>query len=198
MSAERTPTQRVLAPVIALGAVTAFIGVLLFIGHSPVGTHSAAGHTGLAARFGASPNGSTHGSTSKPAVGRTNEASANAPAAAHHPGHKSSGSGSSGNPSRHRSAATPTRWAVTVLNNSRIQGLAASTAGELQQHGWPIASVGNVHGRWPETTLYYAAGQERAAQLLARQFDGITSVEPRPGFLPGQGLTLVVTRYWES
>jgi hypothetical protein len=87
---------------------------------------------------------------------------------------------------------------VTVLNNSRIQGLAASVADELQGRGWGVDTVGNYTGQLSETTLYYPPGELRAAQLLARQFQRISRIEPRPTGLPGSGLTLVLTRYWES
>lgn len=96
---------------------------------------------------------------------------------------------------RPSAAAQP---AVTVLNNSRIYHLAAHVAGELQARGWPIAATGNLTGRLPETTLFFAQGEWNAAHSLAQAFPEITTIRPRPAGLPGGALTLVVTRYWES
>ena len=96
--------------------------------------------------------------------------------------------------------ATPrvTKIPVTVLNNSRRQGLAARAAGQLSSGGWPIRSVGNFTGRIAESTAYYAPGEEAAARALAHQFSAIQRVLPRFRGLPGSGLTLVVTRYWPA
>ena len=85
---------------------------------------------------------------------------------------------------------------VTVLNNSRRSGLASDVAAQLRAKGWPIAKVGNYRGRIAVTTVYYAAGQLPQARELAREFPQIQRVEPRFEGLPGQGLTLVVTRDW--
>jgi hypothetical protein len=85
---------------------------------------------------------------------------------------------------------------VTVLNNSRRAGLGHDVAAELRAKGWPIAKVGNFRGRIAMTTVYYAAGQLPQARELAREFPQVRRVEPRFAGLPGQGLTLVVTRDW--
>jgi len=83
-----------------------------------------------------------------------------------------------------------------VLNNSRRTGLASDVAAQLRAKGWPIAKVGNYRGRIAMTTVYYAPGQLPQARELAREFPQIERVEPRFDGLPGQGLTLVVTRDW--
>jgi hypothetical protein len=85
---------------------------------------------------------------------------------------------------------------VTVLNNSRRNGLGHEVAAELQAKGWPIAKIGNYRGRIAVTTVYYAAGQQAQARELAREFPQIQRIEPRFAGLPGSGLTLVVTRDW--
>ena len=90
------------------------------------------------------------------------------------------------------------RLPVTVLNNSRIQHLAARVAADLAAHGWPVRRTGNFTGRIAETTIYYASGQRASAVRLAREFHQVRRVEPRFAGLPGQGLTLVVTRDWSS
>ena len=89
---------------------------------------------------------------------------------------------------------------VTVLNNSRIHGLAARAADQLDARGWTIRQVGNFTGRIPVPTVYYGPGpgQRRAAEALAREFHAIQRVHPRFAGLPGRGLTLVVTRAWPA
>jgi hypothetical protein len=85
---------------------------------------------------------------------------------------------------------------VTVLNNSRRAGLAHEVAAEVHAKGWPIAKIGNYRGRIAMTTVYYDTGQLAQARELAREFPQIKRIEPRFAGLPGDGLTLVVTRDW--
>jgi cytoskeletal protein RodZ len=85
---------------------------------------------------------------------------------------------------------------VTVLNNSRRNGLGREVAAEVHAKGWPIAQVGNYRGRLAVTTVFYAPGQLPQARELAREFPQIKRIEPRFAGLPGHGLTLVVTRDW--
>jgi hypothetical protein len=92
----------------------------------------------------------------------------------------------------------PARLPVTVLNNSRIQHLAARAAADLAAHGWPVRGTGNFTGRISETTVYYASGQRASAMRLARDIHQVRRVEPRFAGLPGRGLTLVVTRDWSA
>lgn len=87
------------------------------------------------------------------------------------------------------------RPAVTVLNNSRVTGLAAKAARDFARGGWRIAGTGNLRGRLPRTTVYYAPGQQEHAAALRRQFPAIKDLAPRPAGMPGaSGLTVVVTR----
>jgi LytR cell envelope-related transcriptional attenuator len=88
----------------------------------------------------------------------------------------------------------PVRPRVTVLNNSRVRGLADRAAADLRRAGWPVASVGNYRGRLATSTVYYPAGQAEAARRLATRYPSVGAVLPRPAGLPGSGLTLVVTR----
>jgi hypothetical protein len=84
---------------------------------------------------------------------------------------------------------------VTVLNNSRRSGLAATAAARFRAGGWPVPTTGNYRGRIEQTTVYYAAGQEASARRFAAQFH-VPRVLPRsalPG-LPSQGMTVVLTR----
>ena len=90
--------------------------------------------------------------------------------------------------------APPAREPVTVLNNSRITGLAASGAERFTAGGWPVAAVGNFRGRIPVTTVYYDPGLETAAREFAGAFDGIVRVRPRFEGLPARGVVVVLTR----
>ena len=91
------------------------------------------------------------------------------------------------------SAPSPPRPPLTVLNNSRVQGLAARSAARYSADGWDVALVGSYRGRLPVSTVYYLPGQRAAAGRLARAY-ALPRVLPRPPGLPGQGLTVVLTR----
>ena len=84
---------------------------------------------------------------------------------------------------------------VTVLNNSRVSGLAADTAATLESGGWEVAETGNLRGTTtPSTTVYFAAGLEDEASRLAAELGG-ARVLARTSDLPGgSDLVVVVTR----
>ena len=87
------------------------------------------------------------------------------------------------------------RPSLTVLNNSRVNGLAARAARDFEAGGWDVTATGNLRGRTPRTTVYYDPGHEGAAAALRRQFPRIRAAAPRPTGMPGAGtLTVVVTR----
>jgi hypothetical protein len=84
---------------------------------------------------------------------------------------------------------------LTVLNNSRINGLAARAARDFTAGGWRVEATGNLRGRTPRTTVYYAPGYADEAATLRRQFPKVLDALPRPAGLPGGSpLTVVVTR----
>lgn len=85
--------------------------------------------------------------------------------------------------------------ALVVLNDSRITGLAARAAGILRAAGWPVARIGNLPARVPETTVFYDPGQqEQAARLVAAGL-GVRAALPRGSWLPDSApLVVVVTR----
>ena len=87
---------------------------------------------------------------------------------------------------------------VTVLNNSRYEGLADIAAARFRAGGWPVKATGNFRGRIPVTTVYYEDGLEASARELARRFDGIARVRPRFATLPARGLVVVVTREYAA
>ncbi len=91
-----------------------------------------------------------------------------------------------------RPAVAP-KLPVTVLNNSRLTGLARRAAARYRAGGWPVAVIGNFTGRLRATTVYFAPGQQGSASRFAKQF-GVTRVLPRFPGLPGYGLTVVLTR----
>ena len=96
-------------------------------------------------------------------------------------------------------ATAVARPAITVLNNSRVTGLARRAAEDFARGGWRIAGTGNLSGRLPRTTVYYGPGQLAAATALRRQFPAIEDMAPRYAGLPGEGgLTVVVTRDYPS
>jgi hypothetical protein len=99
-------------------------------------------------------------------------------------------------PTSQPSATSAPRLPVTVLNNSRIHHLAARVAAQLRAAGWPVARVGNYTGRIAASTVYFGRGEEPSARSLAARFGQIKRVLPRFAGLPGNGLTLVVTRDW--
>lgn len=194
--------RRLVAPVVAVLAVVAVVGALLFIGRQPVSHgQTAAVSQDIRGATTTSPNslGTPPAASSSRSRSHHRSSPAHPTPKAKHSSHRHhQGSG------RHVVAAPPAAPAmvpVTVLNNSRIQGLAHHVAAELAERGWPIAQIGNYTGRLRETTLFYLAGQQGAADQLAGEFPGFAGIprlEPRPADLPGAGLTLVVTRYWQS
>lgn len=87
---------------------------------------------------------------------------------------------------------------LLVLNNSRIHGLAEVGKATFAKGGWTVTGTGNYSGRLPETTVFYSPGLKAAAETLARQFPTVTAIEPRPAGVPGNALTVVLTRYFKS
>jgi hypothetical protein len=83
---------------------------------------------------------------------------------------------------------------VSVLNNSKIKGLASRAVTRFKAGGWPVPVQGNYRGGTiATTTVYYAPGQQASAQRFAKQF-GIARVAPRFPGLPTTGMTVVLTR----
>lgn len=87
---------------------------------------------------------------------------------------------------------------VTVLNNSRVHGLAHQAAARFNAGGWPTPVITNyTGGTVATTTVYYAPGQLASAKRFAKQF-GISRILPRFAGLPGHGLTVVITRDYRA
>ncbi|HVQ95199.1 MAG TPA: LytR C-terminal domain-containing protein [Mycobacteriales bacterium] len=106
-------------------------------------------------------------------------------------------------PARTTTPAPPpaVRAPLTVLNNSKVHGLAERVADEARGHGWNVALIGNFAGRLPLTTVYFTPGDatgEKAARQFAAEFPAVDRVLPRYDGLPPTpaGIVLVVTRDW--
>lgn len=183
-----------------VGAVLAVIGVALLI----VGLFTLRGHSPDDDKPGAAP-----GQTSPPAPsGSGTPAPSTIPSTAVPPSSGSTTTGpatppASGTPPKTTSRTTPAaaRAPLTVLNNSKVHGLAERVADEARGKGWPVALVGNFAGRLPLTTVYFTPGDsagERAAHEFAAEFPAVDRVLPRYDGLPPTpaGIVLVVTRDW--
>lgn len=177
------PIRRLLPPLAAVTAVVAVILVLLWL------------------------NSPAHTSGPGPALQRPAALPTSASVSpSHSPSPSPSAHATAPKPRRSAPVAEPpatqrpavTKIALTVLNNSRRTGLAHRAAAQVARRGWPIALIGNFTGRIPVSTVYYVAGEEPQARLLAREFPAVQRVLPRFRGLPGHGLTLVVTREWPA
>jgi hypothetical protein len=85
-----------------------------------------------------------------------------------------------------------------VLNDSRIQGLAARAATQFRAAGWVVGGTGNFKGDdVPETTIFYPAAEKAAAARLAAAFR-IGRVLVAPAGLSTTHLTVVLARDWAS
>lgn len=74
---------------------------------------------------------------------------------------------------------------VAVYNGSGTSGLAATTATELEEQGFPVSTTGNADsGEYEATEIRYAAGDETLAATLAAAVPGavlVESTEPAEG-----------------
>ncbi|MFL6077691.1 MAG: LytR C-terminal domain-containing protein [Mycobacteriales bacterium] len=175
--------RRLIGSVIAVVAVAAGIGLLVAVnGHS---THKTR-HPNSAAHHSPSTHQPSHTPSKKPSSAPPTH-SPSAPATSP-PG---------GQPQQNPPPGAASHEPLTVLNNSLIHDLAADAADTFREHGWSVRLVGNVKGRFWETTAYYAPGFEDQAKELQQAFPRITRVLPRYEGLPGHGnLTVVVTKDW--
>ena len=75
-------------------------------------------------------------------------------------------------------APDPSEISLEVLNNTGIEGLAAEVEGVLVGEGYTVTGTGNPVERFPAaTTVYYAPGEEAAAELLAGSLDQAETAE---------------------
>jgi cytoskeletal protein RodZ len=93
---------------------------------------------------------------------------------------------------------------VTVLNETKVNGLAGRIAGQLQGGGWETPGTAAYPGSdISVTTVYYTdgdTGQQQAAQALVNQFPQIHGPAVRFFDVPGQadpGLVVVAAGDWK-
>ncbi len=125
------------------------------------------------------------------------------PSTTTHPAtHTSTGPGpSTGGLTLGSSAANPKSVPLVVLNNTTVQGLAASAATQFRQGGWTVNDVGNLQNDILSTCAYFDPGDsdaEGAAQALQQQFPGIKRVRPKFSGLPSGPVVVVLTPDWSS
>jgi hypothetical protein len=80
---------------------------------------------------------------------------------------------------------------VQVLNAGHRTGAAATTGQRLKSLGYPVASVGNTHVRYPGSVVLYQPRFRREAQRLAHQM-GVASVDALPAGAGRTPLTIVI------
>lgn len=88
-------------------------------------------------------------------------------------------------------AVDRTSIAVSVLNASRSQGLAATVGQRVQAAGWSVGAVGNWRGYVGQNTVHYPAGFEVQARQLADDL-GIAAVAPLQNGMSGSRLTVLL------
>jgi len=81
---------------------------------------------------------------------------------------------------------------VEVYNNTSIDGLAASTAAELQDAGWQVVGVDNWYGDIPASTVYHPDGLTADAHQLADEL-GISRVRGAVAPMRFDRLTVILT-----
>jgi len=81
---------------------------------------------------------------------------------------------------------------VEVYNNSRVSGLADTTAARVEDAGWKVVGVDNWYGKIPESTVYYPKKLEDQARRLAADLD-IERVRPSIEPMKFDRLTLILT-----
>jgi hypothetical protein len=193
-SGARRTLARLAAPLTAVVVVVAVIVLLIWINGRSGGSGSGSGPGAAAPPASHQPLPSPDGSpTSSHAVSPTPHPTRAHPTPTPHPTHHHATPSSSPSPPAADVAFAP----VSVLNNSRIHGLAHHVAAEVEGRGWTVSQVGNLQGRVAETTVFYPPADLAAAEHLAHDFGQIQRLEPQSeGGLHSADLVLVVTRFW--
>ncbi|WP_150242576.1 LCP family protein [Nocardiopsis quinghaiensis] len=92
------------------------------------------------------------------------------------------------------SGPAPSEVSVQIINNAGINGLAGEVETVLLGEGYDVTGTGNPVARAPlNTTVYYAPGQEAAADLVAGSLENAVTEEVAG--LP-QTLELVIGQDW--
>jgi hypothetical protein len=107
-------------------------------------------------------------------------------------------------PSESAPPAGPVRAPITVLNSTKIAGLAGKVGDQFSAGGWQVNQPGAYSAAdVAVTTVFFAEGdpvQQEAANQLIAQFPDITG-GPAPRFfdipgMPDPGLVVIVTGDW--
>jgi hypothetical protein len=175
------------------GVALLVIGLITLRGHSPDDKHPPGAAPGPSSSAPHSTTASATPTASSPATPSTPATS----------GGPTTAGPTTASPPPHTTPAPPpaARAPLTVLNNSKVHGLAERVADEARGKGWPVSLVGNFAGRLPVTTIYFTPGDsggEKAARQFASEFPAVDRVLPRYDGLPPTpaGIVLVVTRDW--
>jgi hypothetical protein len=99
-------------------------------------------------------------------------------------------------PSSTAPAPSVTSVPLVVLNNTTIQGLAASAAQRFEAGGWTVTSYGNYQNDILSTCAYFDPADplaKAAAKALRRQFPTIKRVVPKFPELPSGPVVVVLT-----
>jgi hypothetical protein len=81
---------------------------------------------------------------------------------------------------------------VSVLNNTGVTAAARVFSGRVAAAGWRLGGVGNWSGSIPANTVYYPAGLQDQAQLLADDV-GIARVVPSVAPMRMDRLTIILS-----
>jgi hypothetical protein len=81
---------------------------------------------------------------------------------------------------------------VAVLNNSGVTGAARAFSVKVTGAGWTVQGIGNWRGAIPANTVYYPAGLQAQARLLAEDV-GIERVLPRVAPMGADRLTIILS-----
>jgi hypothetical protein len=195
-SGTRRTLARLAAPLTAVVVVVVVIVLLIWINGRSDGSGSGSGSNVAVAPASHQPAPSPDGSpTSSHLASPTPRPTHSHHSPSPHPTHHHATPHSSPSPPPSDTAMAP----VSVLNNSRIHGLAHHVAAEVESRGWTLAQVGNLRGRVAETTVYYPPTGLAAAEHLAHDFGQIQRLEPQSeAGLHSADLILVVTRFWSG
>ena len=81
---------------------------------------------------------------------------------------------------------------VAVLNNSGVVGAARTFSAKVAGAGWRVQGVGNWRGSIPANTVYYPAGLQEQAELLAKDVD-VERVLPSVAPMRTDRLTIILS-----
>jgi hypothetical protein len=81
---------------------------------------------------------------------------------------------------------------VAVLNNSGVTGAARAFSVKVTGAGWTVQGIGNWRGAIPANTVYYPAGLQAQARLLAEDV-GIERVLPSVAPMGTDRLTIILS-----